>query len=130
MEEMSSPLMEVSPLSQAQTNTRRREEVRLTSIFEVHVGSQNVINHPSPPHANTDSITDLVVEPPTFLFIQMQLCQKESLKDWLASNVTNRKRETVIHYFEQVSPFLTSLLLTRLQPSMLLLLLSSSLDHA
>lgn len=50
-----------------------------------------------------DSIADLGAEPPTYLFIQMQLCKKESLKDWLRSNVTNRCHGKVMHFFDQVS---------------------------
>ena len=42
------------------------------------------------------------LEAPTYLFIQMQLCQKESLKDWLAKNVHNRPQRVVSHYFQQV----------------------------
>lgn len=49
-----------------------------------------------------DSITALGAEPPTYLFIQMQLCQKESLKEWLTINVHNRRRETILHFFTQV----------------------------
>ena len=77
---------------------RQKEEVGPCSV-NLHQ-YQVIVSFPSV----TDSIMDLVVEPPTFLFIQMQLCQKASLKDWLASNITNRQRETVINYFEQVLP--------------------------
>ena len=37
------------------------------------------------------------------LFIQMQLCRKDSLRDWLRTSVEARSRRTVLLYFEQVS---------------------------
>lgn len=42
------------------------------------------------------------MDPPTFLFIQMQLCQKESMKDWLRNNIHNRQRAVILNHFEQV----------------------------
>lgn len=37
-----------------------------------------------------------------YLFIQMQLCMKKSLKDWLKDNIYNRCRSEVLHIFEQI----------------------------
>ena len=42
------------------------------------------------------------MDPPSFLFIQMQLCQKESMKDWLRINIHNRQRTVILNHFEQV----------------------------
>lgn len=38
---------------------------------------------------------------PVFLYIQMQLCKKESLKDWLAENKL-RSFDTVMDIFRQI----------------------------
>lgn len=42
------------------------------------------------------------VDRPTCLFIQIELCQKDTLKEWLRNNVQNRERKVVFKYFVQV----------------------------
>uniref|UniRef100_A0A8D8ZJP0 non-specific serine/threonine protein kinase n=1 Tax=Cacopsylla melanoneura TaxID=428564 RepID=A0A8D8ZJP0_9HEMI len=37
-----------------------------------------------------------------YLYIQMQLCRKDSLREWLADNVSHRDRTEIINIFEQI----------------------------
>lgn len=52
------------------------------------------------PHSGNSQLSSHTLK--NTLFIQMQLCKKESLKDWLDNNQRNRKRTQVLDYFKQV----------------------------
>ena len=45
---------------------------------------------------------DLLLGPPMVLMIQTELCEKKTLKNWLSDHIHDRKRKTVINFFEQV----------------------------
>lgn len=37
-----------------------------------------------------------------YLFIQMQLCRKESLREWLRSHISHRDTDQVLHMFNEI----------------------------
>lgn len=46
-------------------------------------------------------VNNLKIEPPVFLYIQMQLCKKESLKEWLQENL-KRDYSDILNMFKQI----------------------------
>lgn len=60
------------------------------------------LNTPSLVTANTEPRFVEDKTPKSYLYIQMQLCRKESLKDWLRNTVDDRDKFEVLDIFNQI----------------------------
>ena len=59
----------------------------------------------SPSKLHVPPENDLLIhllDPPMVLMIQTELCEKKTLKNWLSDHIHDRKRRTVVNFFEQV----------------------------
>ena len=59
------------------------------------------IGHKRPLSLDLSSGGGVTMSPPVYLFIQMQLCCRESLKEWLRDK-RDRSTDTVIRMFDQI----------------------------
>ena len=55
-----------------------------------------------PPTKPGGDLLSQLLDPPMVLMIQTELCEKKTLKNWLSDHIHNRKRRTVVNFFEQV----------------------------
>ena len=62
--------------------------------------------HIPPAKAEGNLLTQLL-DPPMVLMIQTELCEKKTLKSWLSDHINDRKRRTVVNFFEQVHLLIT-----------------------
>ena len=70
---------------------------------EIDQVEQNLQASPSKRHVPPEN--DLLVQlldPPMVLVIQTELCEKKTLKNWLSDHIDDRKKRTVVNFFEQV----------------------------
>ena len=55
-----------------------------------------------PPAKADGNLLNQLLDPPMVLMIQTELCEKKTLKSWLSDHIHDRKRRTVVNFFEQV----------------------------
>ena len=60
-----------------------------------------------PPAKAEGNLLTQLLDPPMVLMIQTELCEKKTLKSWLSDHINDRKRRTVVNFFEQVHLLIT-----------------------
>ena len=59
-----------------------------------------------PPTRADGGLLTQLLDPPMVLMIQTELCEKKTLKNWLLDHIYDRKRRTVVNFFEQVHSYI------------------------
>lgn len=73
-----------------------------TPCMEGHWKETSTHHATDPSQTPTTASSAVMKVQKIYLYIQMQLCRKETLKDWLSTNTLSRDRNKVLHIFHQI----------------------------
>nr|XP_022914905.1 eukaryotic translation initiation factor 2-alpha kinase-like [Onthophagus taurus] len=83
-----------------ETKTDKKSGITNNKNHQISTPSQS-ISYKTKSHSN-DTRETFVERTPIYLYIQMQLCQAESLKEWLLDNSDNRDKTFSLNIFKQI----------------------------